>query len=115
MFTIKWLGTSYVKSLLLRISDSPLSWNQDSISCWIFVADNRDISKLKVEQIMLDSTSSVFVYRWDFMFHSWPRHGRILCFSSCHNQRRKEKPTRKPDRRHRLTIDVVLLFYLCQL
>ncbi|PON34662.1 hypothetical protein PanWU01x14_342520 [Parasponia andersonii] len=85
----------------------------DSIGCRIFVADYRDISKLKVEKIMRDSTSSVFVYRWDFMLHSWPLHGRILCFSSSHNQRRKEKPTRKPDRRHRLTIYVVLLSYLC--
>lgn len=90
-------------------------WNQDGLSSWVFVADNRDISKLKVEKIMWASTSSLSVYRWDSMFHSWHLHRCILCFRSSHKERRNEKPTGKPDCGHCLIICVALLFSLCHL
>ena len=112
MLTPKWLNTVEVISSLLNIWFTML-WNQDSISCWVFVADDRDISKLKVEKIMWDSTPALSVYRWDFVLHSWSLHCCILCFSSSHNQRRKEKPAGKPDRRHCLITLYVVLFSLC--
>lgn len=101
-----WTGIFTTSMKIINI----FFWKQDCFGCCVFIADDRNIGKFKVEKIMRACPPSLFLNWWDFMFHSWTRYRGILHFSGSYNQRRKEKPAR-PDHGLCLTVYFVSLFF----